>query len=253
MTRPRPQAAALVARLVALGAEVIEAPAIAIRPPDDPGPLQDALGRLAEFDWVVFTSANGVEAVAGRLESSGAGLEALSGCRIGAVGPGTRDALEERGVPVELMPDSYRVDALAEKIIEEWNVTGARFLLPRADRANPVLTEVLLRAGAKVTAVVAYRTVTEEKGADGARAALEGRCADYLTFTSASTVRGFAEQVGADAIRRATPPLSVVSIGPETSRAAREAGIDVHLEADPHTIEGLLTIMGRSETGGDVR
>ena len=239
VTRPRPQADEIVERLEAEGAEVVLAPAISIRPPTDPAPLLDALRRLDEFEWVVFTSANGVDEVARRLEEEGLGLDRLAARKVAAVGPGTRRALEGRGVEVALMPHTYKVDSLARALAGHADVTGVRFLAPRADRANPVLTEILERAGAEVTAVIAYETV-EERGGETARPLLEGRRAHYVTFTSASTVRGFVGQVGADVVRAASPPLRVASIGPETSRVAREEGIEVHVEAPEHTIPGLV-------------
>lgn len=243
VTRPRPQAGDLTRRLAELGAEVMEAPAISIHPPDDPAPLESALAGLARFDWVVFTSANGVEEVARRLEAIGAGLAPLSGCRVAAVGPGTRSALERRGVEVEIVPEAYRVDALAEALLALGTLEGVRFLLPRADRANPILPEMLEGAGADVTEVVAYRTVVDPAGAVAVRAALEERGIDWITFTSASTVRSFVAKVGIEAIRGGSPPARIATIGPETSRAARQEGIEVHAEADPHTIDGLVAAL----------
>lgn len=243
VTRPRPQAAEITARLVEMGAEVIEAPAISIRPPDDPAPLEAALADLDSFDWVVFTSANGVGEVARRLESIGSGAAALCRCRVAAVGPGTRRALERVGVQVDLVPESYKVEALAEALVARGGIEGVRFLLPRADRANPVLPEVLEREGAIVSQVVAYRTVHEMEEAEAVRAALEAGEIDFITFTSASTVRGFVARIGIDAIRRGSPPARIATIGPETSRAARAEGLDVHLEADPHTIDSLLSLI----------
>ena len=239
VTRPREQAAALVDRLAEAGARAILAPAIAIRPPVDPRPLLDALGRLGEYDWLVFTSARGVEAVSARLGESGRGMDELSGLRIAAVGPGTAAALQARGLPVEIVARPFTVEALADAIVSRVEPRGLRFLLPRAERANPVLPRVLREHGARVTEVAAYGTAPVE-GDDEARAALGAGEADYLTFTSASTVRGFIEAVGAEAIRGAGPRLRVATIGPETSRAARESGIEVHVEAAVHTISGLV-------------
>ena len=239
VTRPRPQADELVRLLEAQGAQVVLAPAISIRPPADPAPLLEALARLETFDWVVFTSANGVDEVARRLEDAGQGMDRLASCEVAAVGPGTRRALERHGATVALMPETYRVETLAEALVARGEVRGLRFLLPRADRASLALTEVLGRAGADVTDVVAYETLQEE-GGDEARPLLEERRVHYVTFTSASTVRGFLGQVGAAVVRSASPPLRIASIGPETSRQAAEEGLEVHLEAAEHTIPGLV-------------
>ncbi|MCZ6689980.1 MAG: uroporphyrinogen-III synthase [Planctomycetota bacterium] len=245
VTRPKRQAAELSEPLASLGARVIEAPAISILPPDDPVPLEDALLHLDRFDWIVFTSINGVEEV---IRCLGAGAaSALATCRLAVVGPGTRSALEQIGVKVEHMPESFRVDTLAHDLSAA--ARGARFLLPRAERANPILPDVLRREGGVVTEVVAYRTVPEEGAADRAREALRQGEVTIITFTSASTVRGFVRQVPGDEIRRASPPPRIATIGPETSAAVREQGLEVHFEADPHTIDGLLsTIKGAIES-----
>ena len=204
VTRPKHQAAELAEPLASLGARVIEAPAISILPPADPGPLEDALRHLDRFDWIVFTSINGVEEVIRRLGAGAA--SALATCRLAVVGPGTRSALERIGVKVEQMPDKFRVDTLADNLSAGGAAREERFLLPRAERANPVLPDVLRREGGVVTEVVAYRTVPEEGAADRAREALRHGEVSIIIFTSASTVRGFVRQVPSDEIRRASPP-----------------------------------------------
>jgi uroporphyrinogen III methyltransferase/synthase len=234
ITRPRHQASKLVQRLEGLGAEVISAPAISIRPPDDPAPLREAIARIREFQWVVFTSANGVDAVLPHLPAF------PEGTKVAAVGPGTRAVLEARGIPVALMPGSYRVQALAEALTAQGDLRGVRFLLPRADRANPVLPEVLRRAGADVREVVAYRTVHEGID-DETRSIIASGEVDAVTFTSASTVEGFLAQVTPELLLQGGERPRIVTIGPESSRAVRRAGLEVTSEADPHTIDGLVS------------
>lgn len=236
ITRPRHQAPKLVDRLEALGAEVISAPAISIRPPEDLAPLRDAIARIREFQWVVFTSANGVDAVLPDLPAF------PDGTRVAAVGPGTRAVLEAHDVPVALMPGSYRVQALAEALVATGDLRGVRFLLPRADRANPVLPELLRKAGAEVCEVIAYRTVHEGID-DETRSLLADGKVHAITFTSASTVQGFLAQVSRDLILQAGERPRIVTIGPESSRAVRKAGLEVTREADPHTIDGLVSAL----------
>lgn len=240
VTRPRRQAPDLAEPLVALGARVLVAPAVSILPPTDPTPLEGALSEIQRYDWIVFTSANGVEEVARRLEAAGRGPEALAAARVAAVGPGTRSALEGRGVSVELVPAVFRVEALVEALVEFESPRGKRFLLPRAEVANRILPKRLREEGGEVTEVVAYRTVPDGEGAAAAREALRRREVSYVTFTSASTARGFVGAVGAHGIREGQPPARIATIGPETSAAVREEGLVVDVEAEDHTVAGLV-------------
>lgn len=243
VTRPRRQAADLAEPLAALGARVLGAPAVSIHPPVDPSPLEEALSNLQQFDWVVFTSANGVEEVVRRLDAKGSGPGALTPCRIAAVGPGTRSALEERGLPVELMPETYRVESLAEALVGAEDPRGKCYFLPRAEKANRILPKRLREEGGVVTEVVAYRTVPEGEGAEAARQALLKGEVHYVTFTSASTAHAFVGAVGAEVIRKGQPPARIAAIGPETSAAVREEGLDVQVEARDHTVAGLVAAL----------
>ncbi len=242
ITRPREQAGEFAALLEALGAEPVLAPVIRIAPPEDWGPLDAAIGRLKVYDWVIFTSANGVRFFAERLAGSGGGDRAFGrGCRIVAIGPGTARALEEAlGVRADAMPERYVAEGVLEALAGE-EVAGRRVLIPRAAEAREILPETLRERGASVEVVTAYRTLqTELAEAGSLREDLaEGRI-DMVTFTSSSTVRGFVEAVGAEALRELMAPVAVASIGPVASGTARRFGLEPQVEAEVSTVEGLV-------------
>src|SRR5581483_1835628 len=162
VTRQRDQAQELVDLLEAAGAAAILAPMIHIAPPDDYGPLDDACTRVAEFDWIVFASANAVEAFLDRLLAGARDLRALSGTKICVVGQATADRLAKYGLKADLVPAEFRAEAVAPAIAEEGPIEGLKVLLPRSDVGREVIAEELRRHGAEVTEVVAYRTVAAE-------------------------------------------------------------------------------------------
>jgi uroporphyrinogen III methyltransferase / synthase len=224
VTRARAQASALAARLRSLGAEVVEAPAIRTRA------LDVALPALDDYDLVCITSPVGAHELWARLRSAGLDARALAGRCVAAIGPGTAGALEEHGIAADVVPARAVAEGLAEALA---GVEVARALVLRAREGRDVLPDALRSRGAAVDIVALYETVPEPL--DGATAAA-ARAADYLTFTSASTVRFFVAAAGADALRG--PRLA--SIGPATSEALREHGRAADLEADPHTPDGLV-------------
>jgi len=220
VTRARPQASALAARLRELGATVIEAPAIRMEP------IAASLPDLAGFDLVCVTSPNGAHELWDRLEAAGLDARALAGARLAAIGPGTARALLEHG----LRPDVVPARAVAEGLVEALaDVPVRRALLVRGREGRDVLPDTLRARGAEVEVLVLYETEAEPI-ADAERA----RAADYVTFTSASTVRYFLDGAGG------SPSGRIVSIGPATSAALREAGLEPHVEAAPHTPDGLV-------------
>ncbi len=224
ITRPAEKGRRLADRLRALGAEPIEFPTVRIEPAE-PGPLDAALRALSAFDWIVFTSAAGVEAVAERLAAAGKDARELGRRKVAAIGPVTAQALRERGIEPALVPGEYVAEAVLAAL---GDVRGKSFLLPRADIAREALPAGLKAKGAVVTEVTAYRTV----GAGGPPPDLSG--ADAVTFTSSSTVRHFVAS-GA-AVGRA----KVVCIGPVTAATARELGLTVDAVADDYTEDGLI-------------
>jgi len=235
VTRARPQASALSQRLRELGAEPVEFPTIAIAPPSDWSNLDQALDKLAAYDWIIFTSANGVEAVIERLRALGSDLRLLDGPRVAAIGPATAQALQDHGVRVDFVPSIYVAEEIAAGI---GDVRGQRILLPRADKARPALGEGLCEKGALVDEVVAYRTTAAPSG--DLQAILADGKIDILTFTSSSTVKNLAAALGGRASGEALAGMLVACIGPVTARTAQELGIRVDVVAREHTIEGLV-------------
>jgi uroporphyrinogen III methyltransferase/synthase len=239
--RAREQASELVARLRGLGAEAIEVPAIEIADPVDGGAaLVAAAARVRDHDWVAFTSANAVERFFGHLYDA----RELGGVRVAAVGPGTAAALARRGVVADLVPSASVAEALAEALRSA--APPGRILVPQAAAARPALADGLRSKGWTVTAVDVYRTVPAVPSPDLLAAAAK---ADAIAFTSSSTVENYVDAAGLDAV-----PPAVVCIGPVTAATARQRGLAVTAEADPHTLDGLaaalVAALGRDRPSG---
>lgn len=235
VTRPGAQAEKLLAGLRRLGAQPVHCPTIRIADPEDPAPFREALRRLDSYDWVVFTSANGVARFWHELESGGGGPGLLAATRVAAIGPATAKALEERGVRPEIVPEEYVAEAVADALIGLGAVAGRRVLLPRAAGARQVLPERLRAAGAEVEEVIAYESRPDPEGITRLRDELQRDALDMITFTAASTVNHFVELAGADQGR-----ASIAAIGPITAAAAGAAGLGVDVVAREYTVEGLL-------------
>jgi uroporphyrinogen III methyltransferase / synthase len=226
VTRARAQASSLLARLRELGAATVEVPAIRIDDPADGGAaLRAAVADLASNDWVVVTSPNGAR----RLLAECRDARAFGATEVAAIGPGTADALREGNVEADLVPERFVAEGLLE-VFPDPPAGGGRVLITRAAEARDVLPEGLRDRGWDVTVVEAYRTVQGQPTDAELTAVAE---ADVVTFTSSSTVRNFL------AVCDAVPPL-VACIGPVTAATAREHGLTVDVEADVHTVDGLL-------------
>ena len=232
VTRARAQASGFAATLRGLGAEVVELPAIRIEPLIESEEVQKVAGALGIYELVCLTSPNGVRLLFEAMENGGADARALAGVTVAAIGPGTARALAERGVLADVVPERFVAEGLIDAL-EDHEGAGARVLVARAAEARDVLTDALRERGAEVDAVALYETVREQPEPDAIEAARE---ADYVTFTSASTVRNLREALDGELPAGAR----VVSIGPITSAAAREAGIDVAVEASRHDVDGLI-------------
>ncbi len=239
VTRARAQTSELARRLSELGAEVIQAPTIRIQPL--PGPPLD----LSPYDLVCLTSPNGVDALFERMAASrqpaGEGARAadpprdaraLAGATVAAIGPGTARALRERGILADVVPERFVAEALVEALAD---LPIRRALVARAKEARDVLPAALRAGGAEVDVLALYETLAEPLAP---RALAAARGAHYITFTSSSTVRFFVQAAGGDA--GLSPATRVVSIGPVTSATLREHGIEPHVEAQRHDIDGLL-------------
>ena len=235
VTRSARQASALSSRLEDLGAEVLEFPVIKFTPPRDTKPLDGAIDQLGAFDWVIFTSANGVAWCLNRLSELGKDVRWMAGPRIGAIGPGTAAALIRLGLNVDFIPSQF----IAESVVAEFpqDPHGLRILIPRAHEAREELPEGLRAKGAEVTVVSAYETVRNDDCADDLRAVAANEHVDVVTFTSASTVHNFVALLG-DV--RVPDDALIACIGPVTAEAAREHGISPTIVADEYSIEGLV-------------
>ena len=243
VTRPREQAAELVDLLTAYGADSVEAPMIRMAPPEDPDPLLRAAASPEEFDWIVFTSANAVEAFMTALLDGERDVRALKGPRICTSGTATAEKLAAYGIKVDLIPREFRGDAVAAALMAQGPMTGVRVLLPRSDIGREVIGEQLREAGAIVTEVIAYRTILEdaqrETDPDVYGMLLEGKI-DVATFTSPSAIRNFAKIHGADQVSDLLKHTVVATIGPVTADAARQLGVPVTIQPRTYTIPALV-------------
>lgn len=239
ITRRREQAQGLRAALRRRGAEVVELPTIALQPPRSWKPLDAALRRLPGYDWIVFTSANGVDFFFSRLRRLGQNRRTLKGTRVAAIGPATAAALRKRGVRVALVPDEYRAEGLL-RVFGKGGWRAKRVLLARAEQAREVLPRELRRRGARVDVVETYRTVLPRSSRARLRQVFGRRRPDAITFTSSSTVKNFFTLLGRRKARRLLEGVVVATIGPVTSRTARALGLRVAVEAKPYTIPALV-------------
>ena len=243
VTRPREQAGELVDLLTALGAESIEAPMIRMAPPEDPDPLLRAAANPEAFDWIIFTSANAVDAFMTALLDGERDVRALKGPRICTSGTATADKLAGFGIKADLIPREFRADAVVASLLALGSMHGVRVLLPRADIGREVIAEGLREAGATVTEVIAYRTILEDAQREGDPdiygMLLNGRI-DVATFTSPSAIRNFAKIHGADQVADLLKNTVVATIGPVTADAARQLGIPVTIQPKTYTVPALV-------------
>jgi len=243
VTRAQGQAEEFGAKLQVLGAEVVEFPVIAIRPPEDWGPLDAAIERLGSYDWLLFTSVNGVRWFLERLDASVYDLRRLR-ARICAIGPATRRAVEALHLKVDVMPEEYVAESLLAAFGGE-DLAGKRVLLPRAAVARDLIPSEFVRREARIDVVEAYRTVVPAESEPLAKEIFGGpRKPHWVTFTSSSTVKNFLALAG----REALDGVRVASIGPVTSETARRHGLTVNVEASPFTMDGLIAALLRESS-----
>jgi uroporphyrinogen-III synthase len=253
--RARQQASALSSGLRALGAEVIEIPFIEIRKPRSYQPLDSALKNLHDYDWLILTSVNGVEALWDRLNKLSLTNKHLKHLKVAAIGPATRKAIEKHGVKVNVVPEEYVAESVVESLRNQ--VAGKRVLLARAKIARDVIPRELCKLGATVDVVEAYETVIPQSSRTRLRAILKDskRRPHVITFTSSSTVRNFVALLGKSVWRGRPRPrkaspidgIRLASIGPITSSTLREFGLTVDVEATEYTIPGLIKALARVE------
>jgi uroporphyrinogen III methyltransferase/synthase len=253
VTRARAQASGLAKRLRGLGAEVVELPAIRIEPRIDRDEVKDAVARIGDYRLICVTSPNGAHLLFEALGAAGLDARALSsppqpkgqvgvsgseghGTTVAAIGPGTARALAGYGISADVVPERFVAESLLDALTEEVDVAGKRVLIARAAEARDVLPDALRDWGAEVDVVALYETVREQPSDEAVEAA---QAADYVTFTSSSTVRNLTEALG----ERFPAGARIVSIGPVTSEAARDAGLEVHIEAERHDVDGLVAAL----------
>jgi len=238
ITRTREQASVLRDALEGLGAEVIEIPTIEIRDPASWEPLDQAIGRLGEYQYLLVTSANGVRSFVSRLKACGRDARDLKGLTIGAIGPATAAEFAKSGISVDFVPKEYRAEGLLEAL-DGKEVRGKSFLIPRAKVARDLVPRVLEERGARVEVVEAYETVAPDYAAGELEQFLTPT-PDAITFTSSSTVSNLAMLFPARPLAEVLAGVAIASIGPITSDAARKLGLKVDVEASESSIPGLV-------------
>ena len=240
VTRSRAQASVLSRMLAERGAEAVELPVIEVKDLPDTSELDDAIDHLKDYQWILFTSANGVDAVWQRMRAMGLDARSFGAARIGAIGPATAERLQDLGVYPDFISQEYTSESILEGM-EQLGVAGCRMLLPRSDIAPRDLVEGLIRLGAEPFDVAAYRTAAPDDIASEGKTRLLNGEIDIITFASSSTVANLVALLDGDvaAINKAT----VACIGPATASAAGKAGIRVDIMAQEHTIPGLVAAM----------
>jgi len=240
VTRTREQAGTLAGKLHDLGAEVLEVPTIKLDAPSRRQDLVDALLELNSYDWLVFTSPNGVTAFFEYFFRQFHDMRDIGGARIAAVGPATANKLKELHLQVDLMPDEALAANIAEAFAEFESIDNLKICLLRAEVANSELPKALEAMGAIVDDVACYKTVPETEDVTGTGARLQETGADWITFTSGSTVEHFHSRFDLPALLQKFPKMKLASIGPETSKALAELKLKPSIEAEEHTIDGLV-------------
>ena len=235
VTRAQMPSSTLARLLENAGADVVEVAATRIEPLD-PGRLRAVISHLDAYDWLVFTSQNGVDQFWTVLRDCGLDARALAGSRVVAVGPATGDALLTRGIAVDVTPERFVAEGVLEALAQYDDLRGSRVLYVAAEGARDVLPNGLTALGARVDVVPIYRSAPDPESQEAMRRfAASGDERSLVAFTSASAVRAFVDAVGTEARR-----VGVASIGPATSAAAREAGLEISIEAAPSTIPSLV-------------
>lgn len=238
VTRAADQAGEFSRLLEAQGARVLECPTIRVVPPESFAGLDDAIARLADFHWLIFSSANAVAAFFDRLNGLGLDSRAIGPCKICTVGPKTAELLQAHGIRADLMPDDYKGEGVVAAFTD-LDIRGRKVLFPKGDRARDVIPAGLQQQGAEVTAPVAYRNLSPDAVPQAVLTALEERQVDCVTFTASSTASNLADLLGENRFLNLLDGVTVASIGPITSRTCRELGMEVHVEPREYTLAAL--------------
>jgi uroporphyrinogen III methyltransferase/synthase len=238
ITRAREQSGGFAAQLKKRGAEVIEFPTIEMVPPLHWGEVDRAIDRLKSYDWIIFTSANGVDFFWQRLSERSEPPRLPSSLKVCAIGPATADRLKKKRVSVRYIPKEYIAESILEGF-EKMFIKGKRILLARAKKARDILPKELRKMGAEVEVVAVYRTVKPRGGSKKLKKLLaEGRI-DVIAFTSSSTVNHFAELLKTENLKKLLKGVTIACIGPVTARTAKEWGWKVQIQPKQYTIPDL--------------
>jgi uroporphyrinogen III methyltransferase/synthase len=244
VTRAREQSSGLVAKLSEMGADVLECPTIKVVPSEDLLPLDSAISSLKSYDWIIFTSVNGVKYFFEHLFVKGSDSRALGHLRTAAIGPATADMLLKFGLRTDIIPESFRAESVVEAFLKE-NIAGKKILLPRAQEARPILPVELRKMGAVVDEINTYRTIQDRQNVDILLEDLRKNGIDMVTFTSSSTVKNFKALIPNDMFFSLLNGVTVACIGPITADTAKELGFNVDVIAEEYTIPGLCKAIVR--------
>lgn len=238
VTRARSQASELSERIAELGGEAYEFPLIKMIPPRDPRPLDDAIVKLDTFDWVIFTSVNGVHFFFKRLRELGTDIRRMK-AKLAAVGPKTADALAEKGLVANVLPGEFRAEGLLDSLQDQL-LPGEKVLLPRADIARETLPRMLREKGLEVTEADTYETVIDAENAAETIELFKERAISIVTFTSSSTVKNFVQALAQENLQELLAGVTIACIGPQTADTAKELGLVPSVVARDYSIQGLL-------------
>jgi uroporphyrinogen III methyltransferase/synthase len=248
ITRARSQASSLSEQLETLGARVLAVPTIEFADPPDWAPLDRAIEELPSFDWVIFTSVNGVVRFFRRFDDRCGGRPFPAGIRLAAIGPATASALDARGLAPEVVPKVFRAEDLAAALPMA-ELRGKRVLIARAETAREVLPETLAASGAEVVVAPCYRTVRPDVNVEEVTRAITDGRVDVVTFTSSSTVSNFVDLFPEGEAARRLRSVAVACIGPITAETAKSLGITPAATAEEYTIPGLVDTIVRLLSG----
>jgi len=245
VTRARAQASDLVEQLNRLGAEVLEFPTIRIVEPENLQPMHRAVAELNRYQWVIFTSVNGVDSFFKIMHQNHYDARRFGPVKVCAIGPATAERLRSYGIIADLIPPRFVAESIIEALTELDDLSGQHILLPRAELARPELSQNLQTAGARVVEITAYHTVADEGPREEVLQALRENSIDWITFTSSSTVSNFLEQIDLKSLTEKN--MGIASIGPITSATIKKAGLKVDVEAKEYTIPHLVNAICEKE------
>jgi len=259
VTRAHAQSLEFIRRLEELGGDVIEFPTIEIQPAENFAALDEALGKIERYDWLIFTSVNGVEPFLSRLRAADKTVVSLAKLNVGAIGPKTAKQLALAGMKVDLVPTRYQAEGILDLLDPEM-MRGKRVLIPRAVKARDVLPETLRNWGASVDVVEAYRTIAPTGDFSAVRLLLRQGKVDLISFTSSSTVSNFSQLFDGAKLSEILGNTVVACIGPITAKTVEELGGHADIVADEFTVGGLIQaiviyysgkLAGQSSDAGD--